>query len=834
MIGALLKGALRLGSKAVMGTAKIGGKLLKAGGKIIGKGASAVGKAGLNVAKDFGNSVLDQATGGAINVDSFINPISQSVDIIRDEFKGHSNDSGSKPTDRSTSSETNRSNQPSSPKNTVSYKEIPSVTLKSDKKEAIEEFKRHNKEIERLMKLDIDTDEKLGRDEYQHQLELDKAESRRRQDEDAQRKKQLRDYNDAQSRMKSSGHVESSQGNSESTKGETESEGDGGLLGGLLGGSGGPGVGDVLGIGATLLPFLGKGFGKLAKAPLLAAKYVGKTVGKIVSPITKGVGRLATKGLGAIANLGKSVGSKVTSALAPIAKTVTKPITSIGKLVAEKVAPITKAVKEIGGKLLKSRAAKAAAYMIRPKALGKLGRKVIDKLMPLIPKLASKLGLSLAKKGAKSALKQVPFLGIAMGIGEAISDIVSGDYVGAALAALSGIAPTLNLVAPGLGTAISMGAIGADIARDLFADPMKDVLRIFDESDPATIENENDADLSRHAHADESEGGMKEYDSSLSNTNSTQGQVSQYDIGGSLKGDGDISPYLTGNFDNSPSNIFDRSWLGGIGNIGMGDMEVTPNAASGSLKERQKVAFDYLKRELGLTDNQAAGLVGTLTSESQMNPGAVNRLSGGGSDGGEGIAQWTGASRKGPILNYLRQISGKPYSRISQSTLGEQLRAVAWEYKTKRPKSLAALRSKTSINDATHEVLSSFENGGNGVNASIGQLNSYRGGYQGLMNGSNGRARWAKQVYNDFGGNPNMTTNANPVGICPIKTNFPSVFPTPWSTRLPKESKKSSGKGSLALNRGGDVYNSSVKGGDSNIVINNWGSNNSLDTELLG
>lgn len=817
MIGALLKGALKLG--------KFGGNLLKAGGKILGKGASAVGKAGLGAAKEFGNSVLDQATGGAVNVDSVINPLSQSVNVIKDEFKGY-NDSVSESTDKSTSSETNRPTR-TVPQTTVSYKEIPSVTLKSDKKDAIEEFKRHNKEIERLMKLDIDTDEKLGRDEYQHQLELDKAESKRRQDEDALRRKQLRDQLDAQSRLKSSGHVESSQSNTESTEGKADSEDDGGLLGGLLGGgSGGSGVGDVLGIGATLLPFLGKGFGKLAKAPLLAAKYMGKTVGKLVSPITKGVTNLATKGIGAIANLGKSVGSKVTTALAPIAKSVSKPLASIGELVAEKIAPVSKAVKEIGGKLLKSRAAKAAAYMIRPKALGKLGKKVIDKLMPIIPKLASKLGLSLAKKGAKSALKQVPILGIAMGIGEAISDIMSGDYVGAALAALAGIAPTLNLVAPGLGTAISMGAIGADVARDLFAEPMKDVLRIFDESDPATIENESDADLSRHVHADASEGGMKDYDQDLSNSNSTQGQTGQYDIGGSLKGD--VSPFLTGNFDNSPSNIFDKNYVSGMGDVGVGDSGIVPNVASGSLKERQKSAFDYFKSELGLTDAQAAGLVGTLTSESKMNPGAVNRLPGGGSDGGEGIAQWTG-SRKGPILNYLRQISGKPYNRISQASLGEQLKAIAWEYKTKRPNSLNLLRSMTSAHDAAQEVLSSFENGGDGVSASRGQLDGYDGGFNGLMYGSNGRAKWAKQVYNDFA-NSQSTVKANPM-FPKSFANFPTVTN---KTSNKSKGKKTQGGGNLALNRGGDVYNSSVKGGDSNIVINNWGSNNSLDTELLG
>ena len=78
-------------------------------------------------------------------------------------------------------------------------------------------------------------------------------------------------------------------------------------------------------------------------------------------------------------------------------------------------------------------------------------------------KTAAKAGSKLA---GKSLLKRIPILGSVVGLGFAADRLMKGDMVGAALEAGSAGLGLLDLVAPGLGTGLSLAADAGIAARD--------------------------------------------------------------------------------------------------------------------------------------------------------------------------------------------------------------------------------------------------------------------------------------------------------------------------------------------------------------------------------
>ncbi|QTD90831.1 phage tail tip lysozyme [Burkholderia anthina] len=91
------------------------------------------------------------------------------------------------------------------------------------------------------------------------------------------------------------------------------------------------------------------------------------------------------------------------------------------------------------------------------------------------------------------------------------------------------------------------------------------------------------------------------------------------------------------------------------------------SANSGSLADRRRYLLGRLK-EAGYTDAQAAGVVGSLMQESQLDPTAVNKAS-----GNAGIAQW-GKARG---AQFEKQFGHS----LAQSTFGEQVDFMLWELK---------------------------------------------------------------------------------------------------------------------------------------------------------
>ena len=126
----------------------------------------------------------------------------------------------------------------------------------------------------------------------------------------------------------------------------------------------------------------------------------------------------------------------------------------IGQSVRKFARPATSLLRK-GGKLIKSGPGKKAIQ----KVLSTGGRKIMNKVgRKAAGKVAGKfLGKSLAKK--------IPFVGIGAGLLFAGQRALSGDFKGAALEALSGLAGTIPV--PGLGTAISVGIDATLAARDM-------------------------------------------------------------------------------------------------------------------------------------------------------------------------------------------------------------------------------------------------------------------------------------------------------------------------------------------------------------------------------
>ena len=154
-------------------------------------------------------------------------------------------------------------------------------------------------------------------------------------------------------------------------------------------------------------------------------------------------------GAGLLRNLNRIRKSKLgRKALATLGRS------KIGQSVRKFARPATSLLRK-GGKLIKSGPGKKAIQ----KVLSTGGRKIMNKVgRKAAGKVAGKfLGKSLAKK--------IPFVGIGAGLLFAGQRALSGDFKGAALEALSGLAGTIPV--PGLGTAISVGIDATLAARDM-------------------------------------------------------------------------------------------------------------------------------------------------------------------------------------------------------------------------------------------------------------------------------------------------------------------------------------------------------------------------------
>jgi tail lysozyme len=130
------------------------------------------------------------------------------------------------------------------------------------------------------------------------------------------------------------------------------------------------------------------------------------------------------------------------------------------------------------------------------------------------------------------------------------------------------------------------------------------------------------------------------------------------------------------------------------------EVSQTSSALGGSPNQ---TACDYFVGK-GLTDVQAAGIVGNLDQESSMNP-TVSQYGGG---PGRGIAQWSAGGRwdtdhDDNVVWYASEHGESPYS------LSLQLDFIWYELETFPGYGLSALRHATNITDATVAFETDFE-----------------------------------------------------------------------------------------------------------------------------
>lgn len=160
-----------------------------------------------------------------------------------------------------------------------------------------------------------------------------------------------------------------------------------------------------------------------------------------------------------------------------------------------------------------------------------------------------------------------------------------------------------------------------------------------------------------------------------------------------------------------------------------------PTEVSASVKERQKIAFQYF-RSRGWSPMYAAVIAGGLTHESRLNPGIENK--GDQKDGSSSmaLAQWD-------PNRFARLKQFASMNRTSWNDFGIQLAFVQWELENTHTGAAAALREATNLRDATSAFTEKyFRPAGTG-----------KGGYENLRGWADRYAQ-ANSIATQFGGLP--------------------------------------------------------------------------------
>lgn len=124
---------------------------------------------------------------------------------------------------------------------------------------------------------------------------------------------------------------------------------------------------------------------------------------------------------------------------------------------------------------------------------------------------------------------------------------------------------------------------------------------------------------------------------------------------------------------------------------------VDPDKINMNIKGSAEEAMNFFMSR-GWTKEQAAGIVGNLIQESNLNPTAVNTK-----ENAQGLAQWTPVGgRQQMIAKHL----GKP---IVEASFREQLDAIDWELKNKETKAGSLLKQSKTASEAAFVVDKFYE-----------------------------------------------------------------------------------------------------------------------------
>lgn len=138
--------------------------------------------------------------------------------------------------------------------------------------------------------------------------------------------------------------------------------------------------------------------------------------------------------------------------------------------------------------------------------------------------------------------------------------------------------------------------------------------------------------------------------------------------------------------------------------------------------------LEFFMTRLGITKEQASGLLGNLQQESGMKPSSKNSI------GAEGLAQWLGP-RKPKILEHINKTFNKEYASIIEASFEEQIEAVAWELEESEKRAFGLLKKATTAEEAADIVRKYYERPEPG---SEEQRRKYaRDYYNGILTGQN-------------------------------------------------------------------------------------------------
>src|SRR4051794_40255857 len=142
--------------------------------------------------------------------------------------------------------------------------------------------------------------------------------------------------------------------------------------------------------------------------------------------------------------------------------------------------------------------------------------------------------------------------------------------------------------------------------------------------------------------------------------------------------------------------------LASTGGLGAPEVEDESAAALGSAFPNDKPAFDFFVAK-GLTNFQAAGIVGNLDQESGVDPGSVQY--GGGP--GRGIAQWSVGGRWDTSANDNVRAYASQQGK-SMTSLSLQLDFI-WYELTNIGYGYSQLKATTNVTDATIAFMDRYE-----------------------------------------------------------------------------------------------------------------------------
>jgi hypothetical protein len=136
-------------------------------------------------------------------------------------------------------------------------------------------------------------------------------------------------------------------------------------------------------------------------------------------------------------------------------------------------------------------------------------------------------------------------------------------------------------------------------------------------------------------------------------------------------------------------------------------LQAAPRTAGGGfpgadMAEKQRNLIPQVAAALGLSPQQAIGVVGALTGEGLTTGNEANKPWG---TGGVGLAQWTGSRRK-RFNQWMAENNEDPTSPVSQEKF------MAWEMANFYPDTLARMRSATSPAEASRIMTNEYLFGG--------------------------------------------------------------------------------------------------------------------------